>query len=69
TIDIGIDGFPETQRFGCITTVLTSTNVMDENSFAQPTKVVPLRSSEENVGSKIEAILSPYSVTSFDLSY
>ncbi|XP_017416714.1 alpha-L-arabinofuranosidase 1 [Vigna angularis] len=69
SLDIGLHGFPQTQRFDCIMTVLTSTHVMDENSFAQPTKVVPLTSSEGNVGSKIEAILSPYSVTSFDLIY
>ncbi|QCD97122.1 alpha-N-arabinofuranosidase [Vigna unguiculata] len=66
TIDISIDGFPVGQQFGCTKTVLTSDNVMDENSFAQPTKVVPQTSSAVNVESKIQAILSPFSVTSFD---
>jgi len=39
TLDIDIDGFAKNQQFGSTKTVLTSTNVMDENSFSQPTKV------------------------------
>ncbi|CAJ1917366.1 unnamed protein product [Sphenostylis stenocarpa] len=66
-LNILIDGFPKEQKFGFTKTVLTSTNKMDENSFSEPTKVVPQTSWVENVSKEINATLSPYSVTSFDL--
>ncbi|KAJ6300727.1 hypothetical protein OIU76_021510 [Salix suchowensis] len=48
-------------------TVLTSSNIMDENSFTDPKKVVPAHSMLENADKDMDAVLSPYSVTSFDL--
>lgn len=41
TLKISIDGIDPNlfQSFGCTKTVLTSINVMDENSFIAPTKV------------------------------
>lgn len=41
TLKITIDGFEENsiQLLGSAKTVLTSSNVMDENSFNEPTKV------------------------------
>ncbi|KAG2318058.1 hypothetical protein Bca52824_021180 [Brassica carinata] len=49
-------------------TILTSTNVMDENSFAQPEKVAPhesllLEMAEED----LTVVLPPHSFSSFDL--
>lgn len=48
-------------------TVLTSTNVMDENSFAQPQKVVPNESLLETAEEDITVVLPPHSFSSFDL--
>lgn len=54
------------QQYGSTKTVLTSSNAMDENSFLEPYKVVPQRSSLK-AGKNMNVILSPYSVTSLDL--
>ncbi|XP_010464752.1 PREDICTED: alpha-L-arabinofuranosidase 1-like [Camelina sativa] len=48
-------------------TVLTSTNVMDENSFSQPEKVVPHESLLEMAGEDLTVVLPPHSFSSFDL--
>ncbi|XP_048137552.1 alpha-L-arabinofuranosidase 1-like isoform X2 [Rhodamnia argentea] len=48
-------------------TVLTSGNLMDENSFQQPKKVSPKQIPLESAGKDMEIILAPYSFTSFDL--
>ena len=39
TLYIRMRGFSKMQLFRSVKTVITSTNVMDENSFSQPTKV------------------------------
>uniref|UniRef100_A0A0E0FA84 non-reducing end alpha-L-arabinofuranosidase n=1 Tax=Oryza meridionalis TaxID=40149 RepID=A0A0E0FA84_9ORYZ len=49
-------------------TVLTSGNLLDENSFAEPNKVVPVKSELPDASEEMEAMLSPYSFTSFDLA-
>ncbi|KAG2315483.1 hypothetical protein Bca52824_018605 [Brassica carinata] len=48
-------------------TVLTSTNVMDENSFTQPEKVVPQESLLEIAEEDLTVVLPPHSFSSFDL--
>ncbi|KAJ4865894.1 Alpha-L-arabinofuranosidase 1 [Raphanus sativus] len=48
-------------------TVLTSTNVMDENSFTQPEKVVPQESLLEMSEEDLTVVLPPHSFSSFDL--
>ncbi|KAL8133586.1 hypothetical protein AgCh_008880 [Apium graveolens] len=48
-------------------TVLTSTNLMDENSFAQPNKVAPVKLDLENADRNMDVALSPHSFTSVDL--
>ena len=48
-------------------TVLTSTNVMDENSFTQPEKVAPHESLLEMAEEDLTVILPPHSFSSFDL--
>ncbi|CAN6982088.1 unnamed protein product [Brassica oleracea var. botrytis] len=48
-------------------TVLTSTNVMDENSFTQPEKVVPQESLLEMAEEDLTVVLPPHSFSSFDL--
>ncbi|XP_020219901.1 alpha-L-arabinofuranosidase 1 [Cajanus cajan] len=55
------------QQYGSTKTVFASNNVMDENSFLEPKKVVPQTSSLVNADKDLNVILSPYSVTSLDL--
>ncbi|KAJ0102008.1 hypothetical protein Patl1_05240 [Pistacia atlantica] len=47
--------------------VLTSNNVMDENSLNEPNKVVPRSTTLENAGKNMEVVVSPHSITSYDL--
>nr|CAB3460452.1 unnamed protein product [Digitaria exilis] len=49
-------------------TVLTSSNVMNENSFSNPNKVVPMNKGLPNAAQVTPTLLSPYSFTSFDLA-
>ncbi|KAM0832690.1 hypothetical protein ACQ4PT_064741 [Festuca glaucescens] len=49
-------------------TVLTSSDLLDENSFSDPNKVVPVRSGLPGAAEKMQALLVPYSLTSFDLA-
>ncbi|KAI3672526.1 hypothetical protein L6452_38615 [Arctium lappa] len=52
---------------GSTRTLLSSTNVMDENSFQNPTKVSPVQTSLKKSRNDISAILSPKSFSCFDL--
>ncbi|KAK7301046.1 hypothetical protein RJT34_11902 [Clitoria ternatea] len=68
SLNIFINGLNSSvQQYGSSKTVLTSTNVMDENSFLEPFKVVPQKSYLEKAENNMNTTLSPYSVTSFDL--
>ncbi|CAA3003564.1 alpha-L-arabinofuranosidase 1-like [Olea europaea subsp. europaea] len=69
TLKISIDGLEGNiiQETGSAKTILTSSNVKDENSFNQPTKVAPVTSPLENAGNDMDVILPPYSLTSLDL--
>ncbi|XP_045800729.1 alpha-L-arabinofuranosidase 1-like [Trifolium pratense] len=49
--------------------VLTSSNIMDENSFSEPMKIVPRRSVFGDASNGMNVKLSPYSVTSLDLLF
>ncbi|XP_039823611.1 alpha-L-arabinofuranosidase 1-like isoform X4 [Panicum virgatum] len=49
-------------------TVLTYSNVMDENSFSNPNNVVPIIRELPNAAEETHALLNPYSLTSFDLA-
>ncbi|KAK3118317.1 hypothetical protein QOZ80_9BG0697180 [Eleusine coracana subsp. coracana] len=49
-------------------TLMTSSNVMDENSFSNPNKVVPVTRELPDAGEEMQAVLGPYSFTSFDLA-
>ncbi|XP_039835507.1 alpha-L-arabinofuranosidase 1-like isoform X1 [Panicum virgatum] len=53
---------------GSTTTVLTSGNVMDENSFSNPNKVVPVKSELSNAAEQMQVTLAPHSVSAFDLA-
>ncbi|KAF8043721.1 hypothetical protein BT93_A1898 [Corymbia citriodora subsp. variegata] len=64
------------RKSGSTKTVLTSANLMDENSFAEPRKymilanamqVVPIQSPLENAGKRMDVVILPYSFTSFNL--
>ncbi|XP_040999512.1 alpha-L-arabinofuranosidase 1-like [Juglans microcarpa x Juglans regia] len=69
-LKISVDGLEPNstiQLSGSTKTVLTSGNLMDENSFKEPNKVKPKQSPLENAGKDMEVILLPYSLTSFDL--
>ncbi|KAK8919465.1 Alpha-L-arabinofuranosidase 1 [Platanthera zijinensis] len=48
-------------------TLLTSQYSMDENSFTEPTKVVPVSSMLPTAGTNMDIILDPHSLTSRDL--
>ncbi|XP_073014704.1 alpha-L-arabinofuranosidase 1-like [Primulina eburnea] len=48
-------------------TILTSTNVKDENSFSEPKKVAPITIPLKNVGNNMNVVLPPYSLTSINL--
>ncbi|XP_017419650.1 alpha-L-arabinofuranosidase 1-like isoform X2 [Vigna angularis] len=68
SLKIHINGLnSNVQQFGSTKTVLASTNLLDENSFLDPKKVVPQTSSLENADKYMNVILSSYSVTSLDL--
>ncbi|KAG5544689.1 hypothetical protein RHGRI_017211 [Rhododendron griersonianum] len=66
---ISIDGMKRNtfQSRGSTKTVLTSSNLMDENSFKEPNKVAPIKSLLENAGVDMEDLLTPHSFTSFNL--
>ncbi|KAF0907281.1 hypothetical protein E2562_015782 [Oryza meyeriana var. granulata] len=49
-------------------TILTSGNLLDENSFSEPNKIVPVTSELPDASAEMEALLLPYSFTSFDLA-
>ncbi|KAF7801381.1 Alpha-L-arabinofuranosidase 1 [Senna tora] len=68
-LKISINGLdPNTVRLsGAIQTVLTSANVMDENSFSQPKKVVPTQSVLVNAGKEMSVTVPPRSFSSYDL--
>ncbi|KAM7505181.1 hypothetical protein LguiB_004085 [Lonicera macranthoides] len=68
-LKISIDGMElnSKQSINSAKTVLTSTNLMDENSFQQPQKVAPIKSTVEYEEKEMEVVLSPYSFTSLDL--
>ncbi|KAG0473459.1 hypothetical protein HPP92_015316 [Vanilla planifolia] len=67
-LKISITGLQETiNSFRSLETILSSTNVMDENSFAVPNKVVPKENALLNAGTEMDVVISPYSLTSFNL--
>ncbi|KAL2658097.1 hypothetical protein AAZV13_03G003500 [Glycine max] len=55
------------QRSGAAKTVLTGPNVKEENSFSEPKRVAPQHTSLEVAHGDMNVVLSPYSVTSFDI--
>ncbi|XP_056158386.1 alpha-L-arabinofuranosidase 1-like [Syzygium oleosum] len=68
-LTISISGLDQNsiQKSASSKMVLTSANVMDENSFSEPNKVVPIQSILENAGKEMDVVILPYSFTSFDL--
>lgn len=67
-LKIAIDGVdPNSLDTSGSKTVLSSTNVMDENSFANPEKITPIRSLVENAGKNMDVTLLPHSLTCFDV--
>lgn len=67
TISVGGLELNSIQLSGETKTVLTSSNLAHENSFDEPTKVVPAQSILENAGKDMNIVLLPHSFTSFDL--
>nr|CAB3459031.1 unnamed protein product [Digitaria exilis] len=55
------------KKSGSRQTVLTSSSPLDENSFQQPEKVVPVSSPLANAEEQMSVSVRPYSLTSFDL--
>ncbi|KAJ4706781.1 alpha-L-arabinofuranosidase 1 [Melia azedarach] len=68
-LKVSVDGLEPNsiKGSGSTKTQLTSTNLMDENSFQEPNKVVPKQSPLDNAGENMDVVLTPHSFTSFDL--
>ncbi|MCL7023448.1 hypothetical protein MKW94_027833 [Papaver nudicaule] len=67
-LKISLDGLTNSKDFtGSTKTILTSKNLMDENSFTEPNKVIPVQSLFENAGEEMDVVLPPHSFSSFDL--
>ncbi|OIW03236.1 hypothetical protein TanjilG_08398 [Lupinus angustifolius] len=66
-LKISFDGLDPKSVHQTNMTVLTSANVMDENSFSQLKKVVPIQSTFQAVGKDINVSVPPHSFTSLDL--
>ncbi|XP_012569214.1 alpha-L-arabinofuranosidase 1-like [Cicer arietinum] len=65
---ISINGLKSNvQQTGSSIVLLTSPNIMDENSFSEPNKIAPLRVPLEKKIEDLTYGLPPYSITSFDL--
>ncbi|WOL17114.1 alpha-L-arabinofuranosidase 1 [Canna indica] len=67
TLKISVKGLEAAINSLGSTTVLTSSNLMDENSFANPKKVIPVSDTLPNAAENMDVVLSPRSLTSFDL--
>ncbi|KAG6538094.1 hypothetical protein ZIOFF_003197 [Zingiber officinale] len=67
SLKISINGLESAINSFGSTTILTSDNLMDENSFALPNKVVPVSSVLPNAGTAMDVVIAPQSLTSFDL--
>lgn len=69
TLDITISGLPvgSIRSSGSKKTILTSDNLMDENSFDMPQKIAPRATEIVNSGTDINISLPPHSVTVVDL--
>ena len=68
-LQISVVGLQNTiNQLASTKTTLTTGNLMDENSFQEPNKVVPVKSILTNGGKEMEVIIAPHSFTSFELS-
>ncbi|XP_047315398.1 alpha-L-arabinofuranosidase 1-like [Impatiens glandulifera] len=71
-LTISIEGLEENSislsSTGSIRTELTSGDRMDENSFLEPRKVIPVRSAIDEVDKNMVLTISPFSFTSLDLA-
>jgi len=69
TLDITISGLPvgSIRSSGSKKTILTSDNLMDENSFDMPQKIAPKATELVNSGTDMNISLPPHSVTVLDL--
>ncbi|KAL3819657.1 hypothetical protein ACJIZ3_005562 [Penstemon smallii] len=68
-LKIIVDGLDKNliEAEGSTMTILSSTNVMDENTFNEPKKVAPVTNPLGNASNNMNVVLPPYSLTSIDL--
>ncbi|TVU37157.1 hypothetical protein EJB05_10457 [Eragrostis curvula] len=67
-LNISVAGLANSiKNSGSKKTILTSSGLLDENSFQQPEKVAPVLSPIANAKEQMAVSVSPYSLTSFDL--
>lgn len=68
-LNISITGLPagSIRSSGSKSTILTSDNLMDENSFDKPEKIAPKATALENANTDANISLPPHSVTVLDL--
>ncbi|RWR74828.1 alpha-L-arabinofuranosidase 1-like protein isoform X1 [Cinnamomum micranthum f. kanehirae] len=60
-------GSKQVRSVGSTKTILTSSNLKDENSYKEPKKVAPIQSTLEKAGPDMDVVLTPHSFTAFDL--
>ncbi|RWR74829.1 alpha-L-arabinofuranosidase 1-like protein isoform X1 [Cinnamomum micranthum f. kanehirae] len=60
-------GSKQFRSVGSTKTILTSSNLKDENSYKEPNKVAPIQSTLEKAGPDMDVVLTPHSFTAFDL--
>ncbi|VAH92861.1 unnamed protein product [Triticum turgidum subsp. durum] len=69
SLTISVSGLQASiNALGSNATVLTSSNVKDENSFSNPNKVVPVTSQLQNAAEQMQVTLAAHSFSSFDLA-
>uniref|UniRef100_A0A1D1Y3K4 non-reducing end alpha-L-arabinofuranosidase n=1 Tax=Anthurium amnicola TaxID=1678845 RepID=A0A1D1Y3K4_9ARAE len=68
-LNVSVNGLQNSiSQSGSIKTILTSNNLMDENSFSDPNKVVPQRTALLNVGTAMAVVVPGHSINAYDLS-
>ena len=64
-LKISLKEWKNTDMSTATKTVLTSANAMDENTFEEPKKVVPIETPFANASPDMTVVLPPFSLTLF----
>lgn len=66
-LKISLQGYVSKNLAGSTKTVLTSGNILDENTFAAPKKIAPQTSPLQNPGNEMNVMIPPVSLTVLDM--